>query len=141
MYSGVVVSTGGSATKTQFWHADGHEDLSPNQAVCFFIPLCDLNETTGYTSFWPGSHLYPQSDLLAHDLPAKLPPGSMFKGAVNFGDSLIYDYRTIHRGEANHMSYGGLRSIMYIVYAVKDFSEPNFSSRSIFDAIHPVPHS
>ena len=133
--TGVVVSTGGEKTKSQFWHADGNESLDPKQAVCFFIPLCDLDDRTGYTSFWPGSHQFKQSLLLEHHLPDVMPKGSMVKGDVNFGDGLIYDYKLIHRGEANHMDSGEMRPILYIVYAVDDFVEPNFSSKSIYDAI------
>jgi len=133
--SGVVLSTGGSNTGKQYWHADGQEHLAPCQALCLFIPLCDLTDTTGYTSFWPGSQHHKQSALLACDLPAKMPEGGMVQGKVGFGDCLMYDYKLIHRGEANHMAAGEIRPIMYIIYAVHGYSEPNFNATPIREAL------
>ena len=61
-----------SGAPDQGWHADGDhqkgaEDikwvvdgwkthLTPAYALCVFIPLIDLDDETGYTQFWPGSH-------------------------------------------------------------------------------------
>ena len=132
--AGVVVSTGGCAN-AQYWHADGHEGIAPRQAICLFIPLCTLSETTGYTSFWPGSQHYRQSQLLEHNLPSKMPPGAIFKGDVEFGDCIVYDFKTIHRGEANKMPEGEIRPIVYLLYGVKGYCDPNFNPNSIYDAM------
>lgn len=134
--TGVVVSTGGCrATSRQYWHADGQEELAPRQAVCLFIPLCDLTNTSGFTSFWPGSQLYKQSSLLEHGLPDKMPEGAIIQGKVNYGDCIVYDYKLIHRGEANHMQEGEMRPIVYVIYTVHGYSEPNFNVSSIYDVL------
>jgi hypothetical protein len=45
--AGVVLSTGGGATGTQQWHADGPEAKPRGTALCCFLPLVDLDERTG----------------------------------------------------------------------------------------------
>ena len=45
--AGVVLSTGGGATGTQQWHADGPEAKPGGTALCCFLPLVDLDERTG----------------------------------------------------------------------------------------------
>jgi ectoine hydroxylase-related dioxygenase (phytanoyl-CoA dioxygenase family) len=130
---GVVVSTGGNCTSTQQWHADGPAALEPYHAVCCFIPLIDLDETTGFTTFWSGTHLDRQEFLLEHGLPTKLPGSAFTKGIAEAGSVLMYDYKVVHRGEANHMPAGAIRPIMYLVYGQEDFSETNFATKSLYD--------
>ena len=129
---GVVLSTGGNLTSSQYWHADGRETVMPYNAICLFIPLCDLNDTTGYTSLWPGTHHYSQNELLEHQLPSIMPSSKLLKGAINRGDVMLYDYKTIHRGEANNMpNVSDIRPIFYIIYAKQEFREGNFTDDSI----------
>eukprot|EP00038_Savillea_parva_P005546 m.157767 g.157767 ORF g.157767 m.157767 type:complete len:390 (-) comp11731_c1_seq4:3326-4495(-) len=98
----------------QDWHSDGaHLDrdggwgstkvddgLAPASpyAVCVFVPLVDLTATTGYTSFWPGSHRH--AGLLGFG-PAATAIGTEVDGVVSAGTALVYDYRLLHRGRAN----------------------------------------
>jgi len=123
----VVLSTGGAKTGTQFWHADGLERTPPNTALCCFLPLIDLTEETGYTSFWPGTHNSGQSALLSSTrFPAALPPASTHAGVGRAGEPLLYDYKVIHRGEPNAMPAGAIRPIVYLVYGRADWTETNF---------------
>eukprot|EP00638_Chattonella_subsalsa_P016942 CAMPEP_0117822034 /NCGR_PEP_ID=MMETSP0949-20121206/3431_1 /TAXON_ID=44440 /ORGANISM="Chattonella subsalsa, Strain CCMP2191" /LENGTH=372 /DNA_ID=CAMNT_0005661319 /DNA_START=83 /DNA_END=1201 /DNA_ORIENTATION=- len=130
---GVVFSTPG--TNQQYWHADGPEDLEPYQAICCFIPLVDLNEDTGYTTFWAGTHELKQRHLLDNPkLSAHLnQKGGMVKGFASQGDVLIYDYKVIHRGEPNFSD--SLRPILYLVYSRQGFQEKNFSSAHLDDIL------
>ena len=132
---GVVTSTGGNVTKQQHWHADGPEQMGPQTAVCCFLPLLDLSETTGYTTFWSGTQKGKQQPLLACNIPTKMPPESFHRGILSFGDVLLYDYKVIHRGEANRMKEGEIRPIMYIVYSKPGFEETNFTNNSIHDIL------
>ena len=120
---GVVFSLPGAPQ--QPWHADSSHPLAggawadawpavPN-ALCAFLPLVDLDELTGYTTFWPGSHRGHQDLQLAHDLP-EATPWATVPGALDAGDALLYDYGVIHRGEANR-SQRTLRAIVYLIYA------------------------
>jgi hypothetical protein len=136
---GVVTSTGGNLTKQQHWHADGPEQMASQTAVCCFLPLVldhqPLSNTTGYTTFWSGTHNDKQQPLLAYNVPTKMPPESFYRGMLSFGDVLLYDYKVIHRGEANRMKEGELRPIMYIVYSKPGFEETNFTNNSIHDIL------
>ena len=117
----VVYSRPGACA--QNWHADGdhvkgatdagwrdNDDdnngwqtttLARPYALCLFVPLIDLNDTVGYTQFWPGSHRWralvgfgPVAALTAATVNAVVPAG----GAV------WYDYRLLHRGMPNKAS-------------------------------------
>jgi len=131
---GVVVSVGGESSTSQHWHADGVESMMEQNAMCVFLPLMQLSEQTGYTSFWTGTHLHPQSDLTSNNVVDSFPPGSLTKGVASVGDVIMYDYKTIHRGEKNNLPEGQRRPILYCVYGVDSFEETNFSARSIFDS-------
>ncbi|KAH8070587.1 phytanoyl-CoA dioxygenase [Aureococcus anophagefferens] len=111
------------------WHADGQHPLAadawpeawperPN-ALCAFLPLVDLDDATGYTTFWPGSHRVPQRESLAHDLPTATPWATV-PGKLAAGDALLYDYSVVHRGEANATEHT-LRGIVYLIYANEAF--------------------
>ena len=139
--SGVVFSTPG--TKTQYWHADGSHTRppatfdtpegggAPPDAVCVFLPLIDLTAETGFTTFWPGTQHFPQEDLLAHSLPR---PWGCVEGAVTAGSAILYDFRTVHRGEPNRTD--SHRPICYFVYARPGFDEvSNFAQASLFDVV------
>mmetsp|Transcript_4932 Transcript_4932/g.7122 ORF Transcript_4932/g.7122 Transcript_4932/m.7122 type:complete len:419 (-) Transcript_4932:135-1391(-) len=135
---GCVLSLHG--TETQFWHSDGvhvgksasfdDDNADPAHAVCVFVPLLDLDEETGYTEFWAGSHKYDK--LLSKKGEQSLPGGT--RGVMSMGDCLIYDYRTIHRGMPNKSK--AIRPICYFLYAKKGFEsveDQNFVGNSVFD--------
>ena len=128
---GVVVSTGGGGTGTQQWHADGPSCNEAGTAVCAFLPLCDLDERTGYTTFWGGTQEMKQEELLKGEIAERLGKASFYKGVGKKGDALLYDYKVVHRGEKNAMAEGEIRPILYLVYGTEDFEETNFSEASV----------
>ena len=95
----------------------------PAHSLVVFLPLCDLNETNGPTSFLPGSHQRWTSDALEAEADA---PGSSSAGApaildVDAGDAVIFDSRTQHAGGANRSQRA--RPILYLVFARPWFDE------------------
>ena len=131
---GLVVGLPGASD--QAYHADAprvppevwaeHEAKSPTQpphSLVVFLPLCDLDETNGPTSFLPGSHQRWTSDALEAEADA---PGSSSAGApaildVDAGDAIVFDSRTQHAGGANRS--GAARPILYLVFARPWFDE------------------
>jgi Phytanoyl-CoA dioxygenase (PhyH) len=128
--------------ETQYWHSDGvhlgpslegfesTNQASSAHAICVFVPLIDLNESTGYTEFWAGSHKY--SKLLQKKGEQCLPGGTL--GLLSKGDALLYDYRTIHRGTSNTSS--SIRPVAYFLYAQQGFEfveDQNFVNESVFE--------
>jgi ectoine hydroxylase-related dioxygenase (phytanoyl-CoA dioxygenase family) len=127
-------------TEVQYWHSDGvhvgdsstlddSDAAAPVHALCVFCPLIDLNEETGYTEFWAGSHKY--SKLLAKKGEQALPGGT--KGILNKGNFLVYDYRTIHRGMPNTSARA--RPVCYFLYTRAGFEfveDQNFTEQSVF---------
>ena len=139
----VIVSRPGAPH--QAWHADGphpEQDAarlrraawsatempdaprrpapSPPTALCCFVPLRSLTSRLGGTALWLGSHALGCGavevacagavELLGSQTP--LPPA---------GGALLYDYRLIHRGEANVWQPGdggenGLRPLLQFVF-------------------------
>ena len=131
---GLVVGLPGASD--QAYHADAprvppevwaeHEAKSPTQpphSLVVFLPLCDLDETNGPTSFLPGSHQHWTSDALEAEADA---PGSSSAGApaildVDAGDAIVFDSRTQHAGGANRSQRA--RPILYLVFARPWFDE------------------
>ena len=94
------------------WDIDGWKNhLSDAYALCVFIPLIDLDDETGYTQFWPGSH---RSRGLAGFGPVAQITESTWNGQCNAGDAIWYDYRTMHRGMQNCSSK--LRPVIQILF-------------------------
>lgn len=136
---GCVVSLPG--TNVQYWHSDGvhvgpsstldHPDgAAPVHALCVFVPLIDLNESTGYTEFWAGSHHY--SKLLSKKGDQSLPGGT--KGILKRTSCLLYDYRTIHRGMSN--TSGAIRPVCYFLYTKVGYEfveNQNFTEQSVME--------
>ena len=131
---GLVVGLPGA--EDQKYHADAprvppdvwaeHEstaEVQPAHSLVVFLPLCDLNEENGPTSFLPGSHQRWTSDALEAEADA---PGSSTAGApaildVDAGDAVIFDSRTQHAGGANRSKHA--RPILYLVFARPWFDE------------------
>lgn len=89
----------------QDWHTDGAHADAPRAggpgapyAVCVFVPLIDLDEGTGCTQFWPGTHADRE---LAGFGPASEVLGAAVAPYVAAGSAVLYDYRLMHRGLAN----------------------------------------
>lgn len=128
----------------QLWHADadhqaGLEDagwspdgwkknLAETYAIGLFIPLIDLNETVGFTQFWPASHRH--RDLIGFGKIAELTQTTI-DGISNAGDGLWYDYRLLHRGMPNS-SDSQVRPVLQILFKKKWYIErANYGTESI----------
>jgi ectoine hydroxylase-related dioxygenase (phytanoyl-CoA dioxygenase family) len=117
---GVVVSLPGAGE--QYWHSDGQhvgassgwqgldradepawqstaaDTSAPPHAICVFVPLVNLERSNGYTEFWAGSQHY--RGLLEKKGLQSLPGGT--DGLMREGECLLYDFRTLHRGNFAH---------------------------------------
>jgi hypothetical protein len=91
--AGFLINKPGSTS--QSWHKDGPDE----GFIDCFVPLIDLNEELGPTSFL----------LDDEDTNVELVP------MLNKGNILLFDYRTIHRGQAN-TSEDTTRTLAYAVY-------------------------
>ena len=89
--SGFLINKPGS--ESQNWHKDGPD---PGFIDCF-IPLIDLNKELGPTAFLLGNE---ENELVP---------------MLNKGNILLFDYRTIHRGQGN-TSEDTTRTLAYAVY-------------------------
>ena len=79
----------------------------PVYAVNVAVPLVDVDEQTGPTALWPGSHRWPDG--------VQPPPNSMAVLPFQRGDAILIDYRTAHAGMPNQSA--AARPILYMVYA------------------------
>ena len=118
----------------QGWHADGEHQkgaadigwningwkthLAEPYALCLFIPLIDLDDETGFTQFWPGSHQ--SRGLLGFGPVAKLTE-STWDAKAKAGSLICYDYRTMHRGMKNCSTM--LRPVVQILIKKKWYEE------------------
>lgn len=113
----------------QGWHADGDHQKGTNDAgwdaangwkhrlaepyaICLFIPLIDLDDTTGYTQFWPASHQYRG---LAGFGPVAEIAEATYDGKCSAGDAIWYDYRLMHRGMRN-VSQNVVRPVLQVLF-------------------------
>jgi hypothetical protein len=133
---GAVISLPGA--KQQHIHRDNpslFEDekvygLLPSFAITMSVPMVDLNEFSGTTRLWIGSHLIPDWDLYiklkfeSEKLPYEDP-------YLSVGDCLLMDYRIQHAGLANQSEY--VRPILYNSYFC-----PWYKDWINFDKQYPV---
>ena len=126
----------------QGWHADGdHQNgthdvgleidgwkhLADPYALCLFIPLIDLDEETGYTQFWPGSHI--SKRLAGFGKVAEITQ-STWNGKCQAGDAILYDYRLMHRGIRNTSTI--LRPVLQVLFKKKWYKEKrNYGKDSV----------
>ncbi len=104
-------------------------DLPPH-AITVVIPLVDIDEETGSTGIWEGSHRAGGRKQL-QDLMIKPSWEGASLPLTKSGDVYLMDYRVIHGGMANRSQIA--RPIFYIVYSrpwFKDFS--NFPDQPAF---------
>jgi ectoine hydroxylase-related dioxygenase (phytanoyl-CoA dioxygenase family) len=78
------------------------------------LPLIDIDQTTGPTAIWPGSHRWVTSDP---------PREAMVSIPFQRGDCILMDYRTLHTGLPNHSQK--VRPILYLVYTREWFFDDN----------------
>lgn len=127
----------------QGWHADGDfiigttdagwdrngwkTQLSEPYALCLFIPLIDLDDETGYTQFWPGSH---RNRGLAGFGPVAEMTKSTWDGKCRAGDAIWYDYRLMHRGMGNLSKV--LRPVLQVLFKKSWYAEKrNYGTDSL----------
>jgi hypothetical protein len=79
----------------------------PVYAVNVAVPLVDVGIEMGPTQVWPDTHRMNQGD--------NVPPRTGFTYAMQRGDCMLMDYRTLHAG--GHNMSGRMRPIVYMVYA------------------------
>ena len=92
-------------------------NIGPNLpifAVNVSVPLIDIDQTTGPTGIWPGSHRWTTNDP---------PRESMVSIPFQRGDCILMDYRTLHTGLPN--SSARVRPILYLVYTREWFFDDN----------------
>ena len=94
--AGFLVNDPGSYP--QEWHRDGPEKGFLN----VFIPLIDVKKELGPTSLMPRTHNFEENSEELEPLLKK-------------GECLIFDYRLLHRGQAN-LSKSTRRTLAYVVY-------------------------
>jgi hypothetical protein len=113
--SGLTAVASYPGADAQNMHRD-HSHLFPDRdvgpglpvyAVNVSVPLIDVDEMTGPTALWPGSHRWPEGAA----------PPAQGAALVPFlrGDAILIDYRTGHAGIPNRG--GRMRPILYMVYA------------------------
>ncbi len=103
----------------------------PPHAITLAVPLVDLDETTGSTAIWEGSH----TRVGSRDELRTLADDSSWQGSTipfaKMGDVYLMDFRLIHGGTANRSDHD--RPILYIVY-----SRPWFREDLNFDEQPPI---
>lgn len=111
---GAVLSLPGAAT--QHIHRDFGilfpgsmlDHMLPAYAITLVVPLIDVDEITGTTVVWPGSHRQLRRQTGEYALENAVWP------RMAAGDGLLMDYRLIHAGSANRSA--APRPILYMVY-------------------------
>jgi ectoine hydroxylase-related dioxygenase (phytanoyl-CoA dioxygenase family) len=81
-------------------YTEGTDRLLPPFAVAFALPLVPMDEVTGTTAFWRGSHRKPEQTG-PYDFAPVVQPGS----------ALLWDFRIFHCGLANRS--GAPRPLIY----------------------------
>jgi hypothetical protein len=101
----------------------------PIYAVNVAVPLIDVDLTTGPTGVWLGSHRSGRSVAVKSK--------DMTACALQRGDAMLLDYRTLHAGLPNRS--GQVRPIVYMVYGRRwFFDDINYVNRIPLDM--PLEH-
>ena len=113
-----------------FAEAGGLNAFFPPYALHVVLPLVDLNEQTGSTALWDGSHRIKSSKEETRWSKQEL---EQLKGAVTpwpkMGDSYFMDFRLRHTGLPNLSDTP--RPILYLVYSRRWFQDrKNFEMQS-----------
>jgi hypothetical protein len=113
--SGLTVVVSHPGSQMQHTHRDHpllFENLSdenpklPAYAINVTVPLVDVDEETGPTGIWLGSHRWPTSTTPE--------PKDMTMVPFQRGDCVLVDYRTLHAGLPNRSEL--VRPFAYLVY-------------------------
>jgi ectoine hydroxylase-related dioxygenase (phytanoyl-CoA dioxygenase family) len=92
-------------TTTVYPGGDRCYPVLPPYAITVVVPLVALDELTGSTRMWPGSHLVLDNQAMA---------GPAVEPMVALGDCYLMDYRLMHGGMPNRSEI--VRPILYNVY-------------------------
>lgn len=115
-----------SGAEDQHIHHDGpilfNSEISrllPSYALTFGLPLVEMNDLSGTTAMWPGSHRT-GSHKDAEPVRPRVPLGSC----------MLWDFRTYHSGMANRSNQ--LRPMVYATYARCWYQDPvNFRKETL----------
>lgn len=118
-----------------FGETDGLETFFPPYAVHLSIPLIDLNEATGTTAVWEGSHrkkmdCNPRQTGQTNEEADEAVDEPLQDASLPYpaaGDCLLIDFRLWHRGTANLSAKP--RSLLYMVYSRSWFNDSANYSR------------
>lgn len=114
---GAIISLVGS--EAQHPHPDGPplfgseiSAILPAHALTFALPLVEMNEVSGTTALWPGSHRWmgPKEDV-APERPV-----------IPVGSCALWDFRLIHSGAPNRSDRP--RPMVYATYARRWYQDP-----------------
>ncbi|QDT11363.1 phytanoyl-CoA dioxygenase family protein [Planctomycetes bacterium K23_9] len=132
-FGSVIAFPGAGAQSVHMDYPPLYEDEStctslPPHAITLVVPLVDLNEKTGSTSLWLGTH----NRVGAREQLQKLVETGSRRESVfpsaKLGDAYLMDFRLTHAGMANQSEIA--RPILYIVYSRPWFDESlNFSEQ------------
>jgi len=116
------------------WQSDGWKTRLANvYALCLFIPMIPLDDTVGFTQFWPGSHR--NRDLVGFGKVAELSQATWDGKCAAAGDGIWYDYRLFHRGMPNQ-SDNVVRPVVQILFKKKWYVEKaNYGEESLIRTI------
>ena len=106
--AGFLINEPGS--KAQNWHKDGPD---PGFINCF-VPLIDLTEELGPTAF--SLDIHDGKDDNNDDNNEDNDRKNVLVPMLNKGNILLFDYRTLHRGQGNTSNDDITRTLAYAVY-------------------------
>lgn len=116
-----------------FAEAGGLNAFFPPYALHVVVPLVDLNEETGTTAMWEGSHRIKSAQQEGHWSQAR---ADQLEGAIlptpKIGDCYFMDYRLRHTGTPNTSDQP--RPILYLIYSRRWFLDRrNYDLQSPLD--------
>lgn len=115
-----------------FAEAGGLNALLPPYSLHVVVPLIDLDESTGTTALWEGSHRHKSSREETRFSTEQM---ERLEGAVlpwpKAGDCYLMDFRLRHAGTANVSARP--RTIVYVVYSRRWFQD-----RKNYDVQRPL---
>lgn len=121
---GAILSLSGA--ESQHIHHDGpilfNSEISrllPAYALTFGLPLVEMNDISGTTALWPGSH---RRGSYAGTEPER--------PTIPLGSGFLWDYRTYHSGMPNRSDH--VRPMVYATYARNWWQDPvNFRKETL----------
>lgn len=108
--AGFLINEPGS--KSQNWHKDGPD---PGFINCF-VPLIDLTEELGPTAFSLAIDDGGIDDYMDNNDDEDDDRKNVLVPMLNKGNILLFDYRTLHRGQGNTSNDDITRTLAYAVY-------------------------